>query len=181
MFNLNRRALLITILLVLLGIWLRVLPHPPNVAPITGIALLSGAKLPFGLSLTLPLLIMIISDLVIGMHSLIVITWGSFLIIALIGGYFLRQKFNLGRLFIITLSSSFLFFVVTNFGVWLEGRLYPHTLQGLIQCFTMAIPFYRNTILGDLIFTGAFFGAYEILISSAKLVGQKFRLHIFKV
>jgi hypothetical protein len=61
------------------------------------------------------------------------------------------------------LVSSVLFFVVTNFGVWVFDSLYPKTLEGLIACFVAAIPFFRNTLLGDLLYTAVLFGGFALL------------------
>ena len=54
---------------------------------------------------------------------------------------------------IMTIGSSVLFFVVTNFAVWIMWDYYPNTLEGLIMCYTMAIPFFQNTLLGTVVYT----------------------------
>jgi hypothetical protein len=61
------------------------------------------------------------------------------------------------------LASSVLFFVLTNFGVWAFDALYPKTLEGLMACYVAAIPFFRNTLLGDLSYTVVLFGGFALL------------------
>jgi hypothetical protein len=148
--------------LILLAIIFRLLPHPPNFTPIAALAIFGGAILPKKWALFLPLTAMIVSDLIIGMHSLIWVTWGSFLIIALAS----NRIINKIRPLTITgasLSASLFFFVATNLGVWLEGRLYPLNVSGLINCYYNAIPFFRNTLLGDLAYSTILFGAYFLV------------------
>ena len=71
--------------------------------------------------------------------------------------------------------SSVLFFIVTNFGVWLTGGgwFYPKTLQGLIECYTLAIPFFRNSLAGDLVYTGVLFSLFELSVYSLRLLEKK--------
>ena len=140
----NRNLIIIT--MVLMAVATRLLPHPPNVAPITGIALFAGHQ--FGnkrLALIIPILCMFISDLFLGFHSTLPFVYLAFISISFLG-IFSRNIHN-GTI----LTSSTIFFIVTNFGVWLLG--YPNTLAGFISCYTLAIPFFINTILGDLFFT----------------------------
>lgn len=152
-------GVVIALTLIAFAVLTRLLPHPPNFAPIAAVALLGGAVLPRRWALTLPLIAMIASDMLIGLHPLIAYTWGSFVVIALTSSVVLKkQRFTLvvGA----SIGSSVLFYLVTNFGVWAEGRLYPQTVQGLVHCYYNALPFFRNTLLGDLAFTALLFGAY---------------------
>lgn len=145
--------------LVMFAVMGRLMPHPANFAPVAAVALFGGALLPRKLGLFLPLTIMVLSDLVIGLHPTIFFTWGSFLVIALAGSYFMKRV-TVSSVVIASLGSSVFFYLVTNFGVWLEGRLYTQTFDGLLQCYINALPFFRNTLLGDLVFSAALFGAY---------------------
>lgn len=149
--------------LIIIGVIARLMPHLPNFSPLGAIALFSGTILSRRTSLIIPLIIMVITDAVIGFHPLILFTYGSYVLIAL-WGYWVTKK-NLSILPVVGSSfvASVLFFIVSNLGVWLEGRLYPHTLSGFIATFIMAIPFFQNTILGDLFFTGIFFGTFALL------------------
>lgn len=151
----------IVIALVVLAVLFRLLPHPANFAPVGAIALFGGAYLNKRQALWLPLAAMIVSDLFIGLHSTILFTWGSFLMIALLGIAVGKSK-TVPNVIYATISGSLLFYFVTNFGVWVATPLYSKTLSGLAQCYIMAIPFLRNTLLSDLVFVGALFGSYEL-------------------
>ena len=141
----NRRDLIILSLLVL-AVITRLLPHPPNVTPITAIALFGGCNIKDkNLAFVLPLLCMFLTDLFLGFHMIMPFVYLSFMCISYIG--INSEKITNGTIF----GSSLLFFLVTNFGVWFFG--YPNTLAGLVSCYTLALPFFVNTIIGDLVFT----------------------------
>jgi len=167
---------MLTFVFISLGVLLRVIPHPPNAAPIAALGLFGGANLQKKHALLVPLAVMFISDLFLGFHSLILWVYGSFLLIGLIGMW-LKDKKTVGNVAAASLFASILFYLTTNFGVWLEGKLYPPTLNGLTRCYYMALPFFRNTIVGDLIYTGVFFGAYEL----ANLTAKRLKPLSFKV
>ena len=163
----QKRLTLIAFGMVLAGIVLRLLPHPENFTPVMAIALFAGVTLPPVLSLTVPLIIMIATDLLIGPHDLAAFVWGSFLLAALIGVW-ARRRPGFGRVFTGALAGSAVFFLITNLGVFFFGGLYPLSRQGLAECFVMAIPFFRNSLAGDLFFTGAFFGLYALASSGPR-------------
>jgi len=137
----------ITILsMIVLAVITRLLPHPPNVAPITGMALFAGYSFSDKrMAFLLPLLCMFITDLFLGFHIIMPFVYLSFMMISYIG--INSKKIGNGTI----LGSSLLFFLVTNLGVWYLG--YPNTLAGLVSCYTLALPFFVNTIIGDLFFS----------------------------
>ena len=149
--------------IILLAVISRLLPHPPNFAPIAGLALFSGSHFKKKVALLIPISAMIFSDLFLGWHSTLVYVYASFVVITLIGSR-LSQKPNGKSLALASFFSSILFFLVTNFGVWLSGGLYPKTLGGLHQSYLMALPFFRNTILSDLLYTFSFFYGFEYIM-----------------
>jgi hypothetical protein len=155
--------------IIILSASLRILPHPPNMAPIGGLALFSGATLPLAHAIILPLTAMIISDAVLGFHGTMIYVYGSFILIAILGRL-IKSNRSVGRLAGISLMSSTLFFLVTNFGVWATGSMYPKNISGLINCYLLGLPFFRNTIIGDLLYTGLFFYGYAL----ALLLKKKF-------
>lgn len=157
------------ILIIVFAVIFRLLPHPPNFAPISAMALFGGVYLNKRYALLIPLVALFISDLFLGLHKTMPFVYGSFFLTGAIG-LWLRNNKNMKFILTGTLLSSVLFFVITNFGVWLVGGIYPKNATGLLECFTLAIPFFRNTILGDLFFTGVFFGSYE----GALLLAQKY-------
>ena len=162
----------IAITLVLLGVVLRVLPHPANFAPIAAIAIFGGAVLPRKLAVLVPLGAMILSDAVIGFHNLILVTWGCYAFIALMSHMMLKKR-SITTTGVFAVSSSLLFFSVTNFAVWVWSGMYTHTLAGLSQCFILALPFFRNTLLSDIIYTAVLFGLYAFAVQMAGVVSQK--------
>lgn len=136
---------------------MRVIPHPANVAPVAALALFAGAYLERRWTIVMPLSIMVVSDAIIGFHGLIAFTWGCFLLTGVLG-WWVRKKFGVMRIIFGSLIGSVLFYVVTNWAVWAFTPLYTKNLSGLAQSYILALPFFRNTILGDLLFTGVFFG-----------------------
>jgi hypothetical protein len=140
----------------------RLLPHPMNFVPITAIALVGGMYFDKKYAFVIPLLAMLLSDTLIGFHATIPFVYGGMVLSTLIGIWIQARKSwktVLGG----TLASSVIFFIVTNFGVWLTGGgwYYPKTVAGLIECFTLAIPFFRNSLAGDILYTGVLIGLFE--------------------
>ncbi len=168
MHKITDHHLKITVALCLISfaVVFRLLPHPPNFAPVAAVALFGGALLPRKLALTLPLCAMLLSDLAIGLHPLILFTWGSYAAIALLGNVYFTRLSAINVAFF-SIGSSVLFFVITNFGVWLEGRLYPPTIDGLVNSYINALPFFRNTLLSDMFFSAALFGSYVLVYKYA--------------
>lgn len=154
----NNRKLLLCLALALIGISFRLLPHEANFAPIAAIALLSGALLGTRYALLTVMSTMVVSDLIIGTYSSMLFTWLAFLAIALYGTLFHKASFG-KRVIFGSLGSAIIFFIVSNFGVWVSSGMYSHTFAGLVECFYMAIPFLRATLLSDLMYSGLLFGA----------------------
>lgn len=153
---------------------LRLLPHEPNMAPIGAMALFSGVYLKGKKAFFVPLAAMVMSDFFLGFHSTMGWVYGSFLLIVLLG-----RKFNGGITWksvgLMSVSASVLFYLITNFGVWVSGTMYPKTVAGLVECYVMALPFFRNTLAGDLIYSGVFFGAVYISSRSLAWLGARAR------
>ncbi len=155
----NRYRLGIALALITLGISMRLLPHPANFAPMTAIALFGGAVLPRRSAVAVPLVAIVVSDSLIGWYAIMPAVWICYGLIALASSKWLRAHV-MTRGFQFTIASSIFFFVFTNFAVWVGGGLYPHTWAGLTQCFTLALPFFRNTAFSDLIYAAGLFGVY---------------------
>jgi len=149
-------------LIVLLAVVARVIPHAPNFAPIGGLALFSGSRFKKKIALIIPLIAMFVSDIFLGFHKTIPYVYVSFIIIALIGGLIKNNKWQ--SLVLASLTSSVLFFLITNFGVWATGTMsYPKDINGLMQSYAMGLPFFRNTIISDLFYSFSFFYGYRFL------------------
>jgi len=152
--------------LILIGILLRFAPHAPNFTPVAAIALFSALYLPRKYALVAPLLLMVVSDLFIGMHNVVLFTWGGFILITYLG-FGLKSNKSFSRIMATSLVSSIAFYIVSNFGVWVMGW-YPHTLKGLITSYIMALPFLRNFTLATLCYVAVFVGIYEFIAIRVK-------------
>jgi hypothetical protein len=169
MLNLRLRTL---ILMILAAAGTRLLPHPPNVTSITALALFGGAHFADRrLAYALPLLALLLSDLVLGVYwswspmAYEPHMWLQYLCFALVVtlGLGLRQRPGVVRTVGTMLAGSTLFFVVSNFGVWVFQPLYPHTAAGLVACYVAAIPFFGNSLAGDAFYTLLMFGGFHLL------------------
>lgn len=141
----------------------RLIPHPPNVTPIAAMALFGGAHLADRrLAFAIPLAAMFLSDLVIGLHGLLPVVYASFALVVCIG-FWLRARTSALRVAGAALAGSVAFFVITNFAVWAWGSLYPKSLAGLVAAYVAAIPFFRNTLIGDAAYAALLFGGFALL------------------
>ena len=155
--------LIVLISVILLAALTRLLPHPPNFTSVAAVALFGGAYFSDKrLAFVVPLAALFISDLVIGFYSGM---WATYLAFALIVcmGLWLQSRRNVYAITGGAVASAVLFFAVSNFGVWVSTDMYPHTAQGLIACYIAAIPFFANTLLGDLFYTALLFGGFALL------------------
>jgi len=155
----------IAVVFILIGVSLRLLPHPPNFAPIAAIALFGGVYLSRKIAFILPMAVMVISDIFLGGYyeiGLMIVIYGCFLFFVILGFWLKKHKkwYNIGGSAIL---SAIIFFVVTNFAVWAFTPWYAKTLAGLFQCYLMAIPFFKNTLLGNVFYVTVFFGVYELI------------------
>ena len=141
----------------------RLLPHPMNVAPITALALFGGVYLGKRQAFIIPIAAMLLSDFFLGFYSGMTWVYGSF--IAIVGiGLWLKSQQGIASTFFSSIVGSILFFIVTNFGVWISSQVsYPHNFAGLMECYTAAIPFFRNTLVGDLAYVAGLFGLFELI------------------
>lgn len=158
--------------LILLAAATRILPHPHNVTPIGAMALLGAAYLNRKyLALLVPLLALWLSNL--ALDNLVYapyyegFVWFSqpavFIAFVLIVGlgWLLLKKVTPLRLLGASLGASVLFYLVSNFGTWIGGGIYPQTFSGLMSCYIAGLPFFRNTLMGDLFFVTVLFSAFE--------------------
>jgi hypothetical protein len=131
---------------VLIAALSRLLPHPPNFAPITAMSLFAGAYFTRKqLAFLVPLLAMILSDFFLGFHVISIFVYMAFAFITLLGQRSGKVSPKL------VLLGSISFFIISNMGVWL--LYYPLTMEGLITCFTLAVPFFATSLLGDAVYS----------------------------
>ena len=144
----------------------RIIPHPPNFTPILASAIMAPMLIKdrlFGIAV--PIVAMFISDVIIGFYSYQFVIYSSILAIALVA----PMRKNYARLGIMAIGGSVWFFITTNFAVWIMWDYYPKTIEGLIACYTLAIPFFSNTLISTCLFTALLTIASEYLeLANAK-------------
>ncbi|GHS85653.1 hypothetical protein FACS1894201_05630 [Bacteroidia bacterium] len=152
--------------IIILGAVARFFTPIPNFTPVAAIALFGGAYLgKKHLAFVIPIAMLVITDCFIGVYDSLTMSavYASFILTGVIG-VVLSKKLTVKNTVIAAVVSSVLFFVITNFATWISGFCgYPMTFGGLVLCYEMALPFFRNEILGTLVYSGVFFGAYELL------------------
>ncbi|MEQ8614750.1 MAG: DUF6580 family putative transport protein [Gammaproteobacteria bacterium] len=161
----NKQTILIAAALVLFAVLSRFVPHPVNFTPIAALGLFAGAFMSYRRYWLLPLLALLLSDLFLGFYH-----WVSMLFVylgfagaAVIGRLVLSSKQSPLRIGGAAFASTNVFFILSNFGTWLSGTLYPLTFEGLAACYVAAIPFYPNSIAGDLFYSFLLFGLFALL------------------
>ena len=142
----------------------RIFTPIPNFTPIAAIALFGAACFSRkSVAFLIPLVALAATNLFLPRYDMItlVAVYGSFVLTGCIG-LWLARKVSISRVATAAVASSVLFFVLTNFAVWMSGFCgYPMTFGGLMLCYEMAIPFFRNELLGTLVYSGVLFGAFE--------------------
>ncbi len=138
----------------------RLVPHPPNFVPVAAIALFGGTTFSDRrAALLVPLVAMALSDAALGFSVFTPFVYASFALITCLG-FTLRDRGGVLRIGTASVVGAVLFYIVTNFGVWLAGTLYPKTLAGLTACYVLAIPFFWNTLASDLFYATLLFGVW---------------------
>ena len=161
--NLLSPKVLVVTGIILFAAIMRLVPHYPNFTPIAAIALFGGAHLGRKwLAFFVPLFALFISDLILGFHSFMIPVYVSFLLVVLLGNV-LGKNIKVHSVAGSAVASATIFFLITNFAVWAGSPYYPQTFAGLIQSYTMAIPFFHSSLLGDLFYSGVFFGGFYLL------------------
>ena len=163
--NLKKQFLPVTLIIILT--WARLIPHPPNFTPIVTVAILSGYFFSnIYLSFLTLLISMFIADAFIGFHEHMFSVYISLLLISFIF-YKISEKINFKNLFMCSFIASLIFFIISNFGVWIIGGLYDRSLSGLVECYILAIPFFGNTFLSTVIFAYPAIFIYKTLSSQS--------------
>ena len=152
------------VVLILLAAASRLLPHAPNFTPVAALGLFAGATLGRRAAWIVPFAALLLSDLVLGFYVPVSMFFNylGFAACLALGSALLGKSRTLPRLGAAALSSSVVFFVLSNLGMWVSGY-YPRTLAGLGACYAAGLPFLRNTVLSDVLFTAALFGSLALL------------------
>ncbi len=149
--------------IILFAAVMRLVPHYPNFTPIAAIALFGGAHLgKRWLAFFIPLFALFISDLLIGFHGFMIPVYISFALVVLLG-QLMKNNIKAHTVLGASIASSTLFFIITNFAVWAGSPYYSQTFAGLIQSYTMAVPFFHTSLLGDLFYSVLFFGGFYLV------------------
>ena len=144
--------------MILFAAIIRIVPHPWNLAPVGAMALFSGAVIRNRvMAFAFPLLAMLAGDWFVGFHILMPVVYASFLISTAIG-FWLRERRSVVRLGGAVLLGAIQFFLITNFGVWMFLNSYPKTFAGLMACYAAGVPFFWNTLAGDVCYSVLLFG-----------------------
>lgn len=160
----NRELVFFVLGATILTLILRLAPHAPNFVPIGALALFIGAYFPKRWGLLIPIAVLSLSDLFIGFYDyrLMIVVYSAFFLMAGVGRL-MHGKASALRIGLGAIGGSGIFFLTTNFAVWMLSSWYPPTIEGLVAAYTMGLPFLRMTLLGNLFYTTAFFGAYELV------------------
>lgn len=175
----NKTSILVAVLLIVAAAFTRLIPHPPNFAPIASLAIFGGAVIKNNkYALLLPLGALLLSDILFELFTTTqgfydisqAFVYAAFVLITYLASKI--KKVNTPNILLACLWSGALFFILSNFGVWLTGAFYAKTFSGLMECYAAAIPFYKNELFGNMLlntfmsnifFTGLLFGTYALL------------------
>jgi hypothetical protein len=157
----------LALVMVMGGVALRVIPHPWNFAPIGAIALFAGAHFERRwLALLTPLATMFAGDTLLqiftghGYHSLMPVIYATYALIAVLGMTLRKRRTSAFAVGAGALGSATIFYVITNFAVWLTSPIYTKDGAGLVVCYVAALPFFGNTLASDALFSALLFGIF---------------------
>ena len=165
----TKTKLIISFILITLGISCRLLPHIWNFAPIMAIVLFSAVYLGRKYAIAVPLITILLSDIFLGFYEwqMMLTVYTCYLLVGLVG-LFIKKYKNAETVLAGSIVASVIFFLATNWAVWQFSPWYAKSIEGLIQCYTLALPFFRNSLLGNIFYTGVLFGSYELVVYLAK-------------
>jgi len=172
-----KQNIALAVLMIFIAALTRLIPHWPNFTALGAVALFGGAYLSRRWAFIIPLIALFVSDLFLnnliyakqfpdaydGFAFFTPGAWsiyGAFIAVIIVGMFMLR-KVNVKSVLFTSVIAAMVFFVITNFAVWAGTPIFPKNAAGLIACYTAAIPFFWNTVLGNLFFGSILFGAYE--------------------
>lgn len=155
-----------SVLLVLIAVASRLVSHQWNFTAMGAVAVIAGFLITSRpLALATVLCSLLISDAVLGFHNTMIAVYLGYALMALVGIFMASNKFS--RIVAASFIGSVTFFVVSNLGVWFEGQLYPQTFSGLITCFEMAVPFFRNEMISTMILAPVLYYTFNFVAKTA--------------
>ena len=156
------RVITITAIIFSLALF-RLLPHLPNVSPIAAMALFGGAYFADKrIAFIVPFVALFVSDLILGLHNSMIFVYAGFALTVAIG-LLLKNRVSITNTAFAVVLSSALFFLITNFGAWMTSGIYAKSAEGLMQAYVAGIPFFQNSLFGNMVYAAVIFGAYHLL------------------
>jgi len=154
------------LLMIVVGVGLRFSSEIPNFTPMFAIALFSGYffRNKF-VAVSTPLIIQIITDYFLGFHADMFSVYLSFALISFLG-IINKEKYSFGSSVSYSIISAFMFYLITNFSVWLTADFYAKDFSGLVSCYTLALPFFKNTLISSVSFSVILFGIYSLILKT---------------
>jgi hypothetical protein len=152
----------------MIGFIIRVIPHIPNLTPFGALILSAGSKNSYK-SLGVLFIALFLSDLVLGLHKTMMFVYIGFLISFFLGKILLKNSTFL-KIVGTTFLSSLLFFLITNFGSWITTSVYQKNIHGLMNAYAMGIPFFRNTLIGDLFYSMVVFYGIPYIVKQGNKI-----------
>jgi len=172
--NLKLQVITISAIIFALALF-RLLPHWPNVSPVAAMALFGGAYFADKrLALIVPFVALFLSDLVLGLHNSMIFVYAGFALTVAIG-LALKNRVTLTNTIFAVVASSVLFFLLTNFGAWMTSGIYVKSAEGLMQAYVAGIPFFQNSLLGNLVYAGVIFGGYRLLQNNVAVLQGSYK------
>ena len=163
-----KKLIMLNVGIILLAGLVRLLPHPWNFTPVLAACIYSSFYMNnIFLALSLPLIAVFAGDLSLGFYNGIIWVYSAYILVIIFGVFF-RDNFSFKKMGLLAVSGSLIFFIISNFGVWFGGTIYPKNLMGLTACYIAAIPFFYNSLLGTLMYSGLFFGFTEWVTARVK-------------
>lgn len=161
--------------LIIFTILSRLLPHPYNFTSVGALSLFAGATLPPRIAWLIPCAALFITDAVSGFYNFTVMlfVYAGFILCAILGRYALSRKKSFIRITGSSLSAAVIFYLLSNFGMWLSGLSYPMTLAGLRECYIMGLPYLKVSLYADLIYSYFLFGLYRLLLLNTQPAGDR--------
>ena len=161
----NRILTIVVYGLILFTVLSKLLPHPYNFTSMGALSLFAGAFLSARYAWSAPIFCLIVSDAVGGFYNptVMIFVYLGFFINTFVGIFLLRRNRSFIRLTGCGFIAAFIFYIISNFGMWLSGLGYPMTIQGLIECYINGLPYLKHTITGNIIYSYFLFGTYQII------------------
>lgn len=161
------------VLLILFAAFSRLLPHPQNFAPVAAAAIFAGLFMNKKYAIIIPIAATVLSDIFLGFYPYVLWVYGTYAVIAVLG-LIMQSKVHsssglkkAGNIYSTTIAASIIFFIVTNFGVWLSGLYYQMSFAGLMESYAAAIPFFRTSLLADVVYITLMTGVYMLVAKTA--------------